>query len=346
MSKRILGVSDGYGLPDYNHVKESGLEWVRWYVPFPWQDKLFGTPTEYYLKNKEHFRDMKRAGLKTMAFLPCIGSWRWDEAQKANVWQQSIPDWMGAVDTKEFLDHVTQACAWVVDDMGDLIDDLWQTSNEMDITTFRGNYTLDEAAHYMIAQARGIKEARPNALVGINPAHMQDEARYLFDQCYNFAGSPFNYAGIDGYYGSWAGHSVEHWIPVIDEIQRLTRRPVLISEWGYSSGGKVIPKPDDYVQNGDITSVCDLKCWHNAYKGESEHTEALQAEYLEIGLKLFATYPDLLGNFVFCWKDGATCYHCGQSECPAECFWGVVHQDESPKPAYYVIQQMAKEYYK
>jgi len=344
--KRLLGISDAYGKTDYDHLKESGIQWVRGGIPFPWKDKMFGTPSEEYLEAKKYYQNIRQYGLNAMTCLPCMGSWRWDETLKTNTWQPSLPEWIGDVNSREFSDRITQGFAWAIEDMGDLLDDLFQTSNEMDITTFRGDYTLDQAANYMIAQANAIHEVRPNALIGINPAHMQDEARYLYEKCYNYAGSPFNYAGIDGYYGSWAGHSVEHWIPVVDEIQRLTHRPVIISEWGYSSGGKVLPRPEDYVSNTDITSVCDLKCWHNAYKGEDAHTEELQAEYLEIGLKLFSTYPGILGNFMFCWKDAKTCYHCGQSECPAECFWGIVHQDESPKPAFYVVQKIAKEFYK
>ncbi|MFV0400375.1 MAG: hypothetical protein ACK5LX_07105 [Oscillospiraceae bacterium] len=48
---------------------------------------------------------------------------------------------------------------------------------------------------------------------------------------------------------------------------------------------------------------------------------------------------------MFCWKDAKHCYHCGQTECPAECFWGIVDNDGEPKAAYYAVKKAIAEYY-
>lgn len=44
-------------------------------------------------------------------------------------------------------------------------------------------------------------------------------------------------------------------------------------------------------------------------------------------------YPHVLGSFLFCFKDAAHCYHCGASDCPSECCWGITDVEGKPKKA-------------
>jgi hypothetical protein len=71
----------------------------------------------------------------------------------------------------------------------------------------------------------------------------------------------------------------------------------------------------------------------------------VQAEYFQRGHEIFAKHPHVLGSFMFCWRDAHNCYHCGQEECPAECFWGIVDKDCVPKPAYYAVKDAIAKYY-
>ncbi len=345
MDTKIIGICGGR--MDYASVAEAGIGWVRLGTSFPWSDKLYGTETEEYRRVKEEMRKAHAAGVRVMGITPLIGGIRWDEEKGKGVWFDGWPqEIMGCrYADDEFYEIIEEVCAWMAKDLEGLVDDLWQIANEMDIDTFRGPYGLEVAKKLAWAEARGIKRVRPQACCGINPAHLGREARILFEECYG-EGSPLDYAGIDGYFGSWASGSVEKWIPVIDEIHAITGAKVLVNEWGYSSIGVVKPIPADFVMTGNIGSVCATKTWHNAWKGEAEHTEELQADYLTRGLEILAQHPHALGGFMYCWQDDKICYHCGQPNCPAECGWGIVRSDGSRKPAWFAVRKASEAWYR
>ena len=43
--------------------------------------------------------------------------------------------------------------------------------------------------------------------------------------------------------------------------------------------------------------------------------------------------------------DDAVCHHCGQTNCPSECGWGMTDPQGKPKPAYDVFKSLAPEYF-
>jgi hypothetical protein len=117
---------------------------------------------------------------------------------------------------------------------------------------------------------------------------------------------------------------------------------VLINEWGYSSlGGPVKPAITGLAP--EQTSVCEVGAWHYAWR--ESHTPAEQTLYVQIALKLFATYPGVLGSFFYDWGDDPTCFHCGRSECPSECGWGLVDSAGKPKPAYDAFKEIIARFY-
>jgi hypothetical protein len=128
----------------------------------------------------------------------------------------------------------------------------------------------------------------------------------------------------------------------IDEIHDMTACPVLINEWGYATLGG-LPKPSVVEIGPGVNTVCDTRAWHNVWK--KEHTVREQGQYLATGLKLFATYPNVLGSFLYCWGDSETCWHCGSPMCPAECGWGIVDNRGVPKASYGVFKETVRRYY-
>lgn len=343
MDKKIIGIC---GAGDMAKIKEAGIEWIRMPALFPWTDKLYGTLKDKYIEYREIMKDAKAHGIKVAAISPLIGMYLFDDEKKCALWKDAWPqNIMGySYGDDQFYKIIEEVCAWIAKDLDGIVDDVWQISNEMDSPTFRGPYKLEVAKKLSWASAKGIRSIRPDALCGINPAHLTDYARELFRMCYA-EGTPLNIAGIDGYYGSWAPGSVEAWDATINEIHEITGCKVIVFEWGYSSIGKVTPPPEkDIVING-VGSVCTTKSWHNSWKSESEHTEEIQAEYVTRGLEIIQNNPNALGGFLFSWKDDLLCYHCGQPDCPSECGWGVIRHDLTPKPVFYAIQKASKELY-
>ena len=120
---------------------------------------------------------------------------------------------------------------------------------------------------------------------------------------------------------------------------------VLANEWGYSSDGQMAEETPDPSQIPlGLNEVCHTKRWFNQVGGG--HTPGIQADYFRRGLRIFAEHPHCLGSFMFCWRDAYHCYHCGEPDCPAECFWGIVDTECRPKPAYYAVKEALEEFYR
>ncbi|GHU21105.1 hypothetical protein FACS1894172_05660 [Spirochaetia bacterium] len=325
-------------------AREAGFNALRLQVPFPWQDKMYGALSDAYKASRELFKNAKALGFSIMLNTPGLGSYRFDHEKKITKWVDEWPDWLGMKDTRLYFENVCKTCAWLAEDLCDVSGPLWCHGNEIDIETFHGDYAPVIAAETCYESAAGVKSVLPDAMCGINLSHYWDEGVRLADMAYH-SGHCFDYIGDDQYFGSWQGDDVEKWNTVIETLHDHFQLPVVANEWGYSSGGALKPRPetDDGIAPG-LNSVCHVFGWHHEIKGG--HTPEVQAEYIHRGLELFANNPNILGSFLFCWKDAKYCYHCGKELCPSECFWGIVDQDGKPKPALYAVQDAVEKFYK
>jgi hypothetical protein len=355
--KKIVGISP-WRNPDFKLLKEAGIEWVRLGFDFPYRDEVNGELTPEYLLSLKTAREYYEAGFKIMGITPLTGMLQYDKAEKGkSVWLRGIPEWAGDITDDSYYYVYEQACMQIGHDTEGLVD-LWQVSNEMDVTVFRGPMNIEQAARYCEAGAKGIKKGNKNAKTSMNPAGVTSDSVYLYKKLYTGGNKYFDYAGIDGYYGSWAPGRPEDWLWCIDEIHRITGAPVLINEWGYSSiGGKGFVTKDGSGGTGSLNRVidsnelvnsvdivCNAQAWHNVWK--DGHNEAEQAEYLAVCLKMFAEHPHVIGSFIYSWGDDTVCFHCGNEGCPAECGWGITDSKGRPKPAYYAVQEAIKKHYK
>lgn len=186
--------------------------------------------------------------------------------------------------------------------------------------------------------------ADPEAKCGVNLSRYCEEALVMADCVYR-PGHYRGYIGDDQYFGSWQGKTIEAWNRIIDALYERYQLPVLVNEWGDSSGGGVAQvRPDPALLPDGWPDVCYEKRWFHAVEGG--HTPTVQAEYLRRGLEIFAAHPHVRGSFLFCWKDAVHCYHCGQTDCPSECYWGVVDCRRQPKPAYHAVKEAIKHSYR
>ena len=338
--RRIIGLCTR---PDSNFqlIKEAGVEWLRVGFGFPFKDRVGGELTEKFKANLAHAKKLSQMGFGIMGITPLAGVLAWDKSDNRTAWRSHLPEWAGRFDEDGYYEVYEEACAQMARQTAGIVG-LWQVSNEMDIDVFRGPLKPEHAARFLLAGGRGVKRGNPQAKAGINPAsRAPDKGGWLFRTLYKEPDHPFDFAGIDGYYGSWDPGAPEDWLPCIEEIGEITGKPVLIHEWGYSSLGKQA-EPPAKVAEGSL-SVCEAQGWHYVWK--KEHSEKEQADYTRMGLKIFATYPNVLGSFLYTWADDAVCYHCGRPNCPAECGWGIVDSAGKPKAAYYAFRDTVKSYY-
>ena len=334
--KRILGVSP-WSNPNYEMIKAAGIGWVRLDFEFPFEDKLGGKLSADFLKQLEEAKKVRQTDLRVMGVTPLAGVIAYDEKDKKTAWRPHLPAWAGAITSDSYYDTYQKGCEELGRRTRGIVD-MWQVSNEMDIDVFRGPLSLEQAERFLEAGARGVKAGNPEAKTDINPAGLEGGEK-LFRDIYSKPDNPFDFAGIDGYFGSWAPGGPQDWVPVIEKIHDLTDKPVLINEWGYSS----IEGSGKPLKQRIGNRVCERQKWNNVWgKG---HTPEEQAAYVRIALKIFGTYPNVVGCFFYDWGDDAVCYHCGHKGCPSECGWGMVDSQGKPKPAYDVFKNLSPQYF-
>ena len=331
-SEKIRGIVYAY-TPEkrYDLVHELGVSWIRLNVPFPWTDAIDGTVSPHWTAVREQIRQASKAGLKVMPSTPIILDFPTEIC--------------GEYGSDEFYENVRRTAHFMCADLGELAPCFWQCMNELDIPTFSGDVPLEICAETCRQTARGILDVNPHAQCGTNFASWNSTSRRVGEILFS-GDHPFAYVGDDQYYGSWQGGTVEDWKQTLDEMWEAFGLPILINEWGYSSRGETLPHsahpPMDKLPP-KWTGVCYHKAWYNEMPGG--HNEQVQAEYFRRGLEIFAEHPHVLGFFLFCFSDAKRCWHCGQEDCPAECFWGLTDVNCNPKPAYFAAKEAIHKLY-
>jgi len=307
----------------FDMVRDLGVDWIRWNIQFPWEDKIGGKVTERWKKDKAFIEEATAAGLHVMPSTPTIFKF--------------LPEICGQYGTQEYYDNVRRAANFMAEDLGSLAPSLWQCMNEMDIATFSGSMPTEVSVETCRQTARGILDVNPDAVCGTNFAFWSPRARQIGEMLFK-GDHPFRYVGEDQYFGSWHPGTVDDWPATLDEIWDAFGMPILVNEWGYSSRGEVM---DPEIHKG---AVCKYHAW--CYEMPGGHNEEVQADYFRRGLEIFADHPHVMGNFMFCFSDGKTCWHCHTEGCPAECFWGLCDYECNPKPAYYTVKEIISKLYR
>lgn len=315
----------------YDMVRELGVEWIRLNIPFPWNDRIGGTVSEQWKHIKAEFKEAVESGLHVMPSTPTI---------------LGFPrELCGEYGSREFYDNVRRTSAFMCEELGELAHSLWQCMNELDIPTFSGDVPLDICAECCRQTALGINDINPNAVCGTNFASWREESRHVGEILFS-GDHPFGYIGNDQYYGSWQPGTIEDWNDTLDDMWNTFGLPILINEWGYSSRShtwNAEKLKSVRAEKMPANYVCQNKAW--AFELEGGHNEEIQAEYFRRGLEIFAAHPHVLGNFMFCFSDAVRCWQCGEENCPAECYWGLVDVNCKPKPAFYAAKEAIRKYY-
>ncbi|HEV7298369.1 MAG TPA: hypothetical protein VGN72_03320 [Tepidisphaeraceae bacterium] len=331
----MIGITPA-GTPDYSILKAAGFQWMRVHLGLPFDEEVGGALRSGFTQGLERLGQHRDAGLRLMCSTPTPGSSRFDPQTKQTRWIPSLPEWAGSHREDRYYQVLEESCAEMARQSRGVVD-YWQVSNEPDIDLFRGPLDDDAIARFLLTTARGVKRGNPDAQCGINLGGPNDKARALAKEVYHVSACPFDYVGIDGYFGSWQRGGPDSWPAYIDEAHAMTGRPVIVAEWGYSSlhEGPITDDPGrakPYNQD-----VCRGKRWGKVWR--QRHTPEEQADYVRECIGIFTDHPHCIGNFFFRYGDTETCWQCGQRLCPAECAWGMIDVAGQPKPAYYALKE-------
>ena len=271
--------------PDFALLRDLGVRYVRLGLAFPFDDAGRGTFSAKFENSLRNIEKYAAEGFKTMGVTPGPGSYRYDPETKQMRWVRWMPEWAGPHDGEFYYETLGHACEAMAERSRGMVD-LWQISNEPDNDIFRAELTDEQMDRFLLTSARAIKRVTPQSRNGINIAVLTDSARRMLRSIYSPNDKPFDYIGIDGYFGSWEAGSPANWIPYIDEVHQLTGRPVIINEWGYSSlqSGPITDDPErtkPYSQD-----VCRTKSWKHVWR--TAHSPEEQADFMRECLRIFA----------------------------------------------------------
>ena len=338
----MIGITPAHDDPNFEMIRALGVKWVRQGYEFPFGEEGAGKVSEAFLSSEKLVHRFLDEGFSVLASFPGPGSMRYMPDAGRNVYYRAMPLWMGDPSEDAYYEALYEGAKWLGERTRGVIT-WWQVANEPDIDIFQGPMTDEQNIRFLLTAARGLKAGNPDAKPGINLGYINDKARMLMREIYAIPDSPFDYLGIDGYMGSWQPGGPQTWTGYIDETARLSGKPIIINEWGFSSlqwGEKYtdLERKNHYNQD-----VCYNKYWGITWgKG---HTPEEQARYVQLCQEIFANHPAVIGNFFFRWSDTDACWQCGEADCPAECAWGCVDVNENPKPAYHALMEGNKKWF-
>jgi hypothetical protein len=322
-------------------IQSAGIQWIRQEFTFPFRDKLRGQLTDTYKQNKAQAQAWKNAGLNVMGITPLPGLGGWKPGPDGNLkltWQSWTPDWFGTPGSPEYLRNYRELCAFLARDLKGLAP-LWQVANELDIELFAGPLDLRQACDLLTAGAQGLKSADPSLIVGPNSVYFE-KSYYLYGRLFTTPGHPFDYCGVDSYFGSWRSGGPRDWDVCLRELPKITGMKIIVNEFGFASRGSVMT-PEEKQKMDAGAPACQFRKWPFGWR--EGHSEQLQADYMREVFNVLKTHREhLLGAFLYRWEDQEKCWQCGREDCPCEIAWGIVDKNNQPKPAYHAFRDGLK----
>jgi len=311
-----------------------GVGWVRQGFGYPFEDRMDGPVNDYFKKTLTQAQQWREQGFKVMGHTPLLGSGTRlpdEQGQLQFVWNGRTPGYMGELGTAAFHDNYRKVSEFLARELAGIVD-AWQIGNEFDLPIFAGPLNPKQACDLIVAGAQGLREAdAPN--IGTN--HTGYRTHYfMLGHLYHLYPDLFDYCGVDAYFGTWETGSPDDWASRIAELYELTGKRVLVNEWGYSSAGGLMSEQD----RANEVWPCQVKAWRFAW--DQGHTWDVQAKYVKHAFEAFAKQRDkLAGAFFYRLEDQPKCWHCGQTDCPAEMAWGLVDMEGKTKPAYQAFRE-------
>jgi hypothetical protein len=337
----MAGVAAGIhelSVEDLRRMREAGLQWLRSEIHGLAQEQFFKgkqQPEDFY-RIRDKIAQLRESGFQIMGITPS---------------PKSMVAGAGKPGSAEYFKNYHQLCTFLGQEFRGLID-YWQVANEVDIWIFRDTLTLEQAAELLKAGLRGLKEADRELKVGVNitlfpskPGEVdgntdQHEGLFIAKSIYQDPALEVDYVGFDSYPGTWREGGVESWHEYLDTFYELTKKPIIIQEFGYSSAGDLMTEKE----SAGGAYPCEVKKWKFAWKGV--HTPEMQADFITESYKIFAEKPFVIGATYDSWKDAKTCWQCGSPDCPAETAWGLIDRDQNLKPSYRSLKSSLATYFK
>lgn len=355
--------------PDENYdlLKEGNIGWVRFDVPFPFDEN--GAETQSYKAFKERCRGYAERGIKVMAVTPFPAAFL-----------------ENGIDCRKESDEgeIMRISKFLYDDLRPLCGG-FQIANEITIPRFTLPFTVKEGAKFLGLCMKAMYPHDRDFLVGYNCAGPAADLNHYMKPWLQYA----DYVGLDMYLGCFFNAPGFMWMldALVRYLWSLTGKPVLVEEFGYIGAGapktaeekkkilarygisskkEALADPETFIsripqrlRNEALKRAGGdpLECAKLVFGGELknhlyselppttkipgyDHTPEGQAKFFTDAITMFYNKKYVVGTIVYCWKDSDMCYVCGNDDCPTETRWGLVDCDGKPKPSFYAVKDV------
>ena len=229
---------------------EAGLRWVRIDAPFPYEQDRWGEISKQYLEFRSRCEQYCKQGIRIMCVTPYPRSFAAAGVDPASA---------------DGLERVRQLCGFLAADFKHL-ELCWQITNEMNVFHFRHPLSLEQAAAFILAGLRGVRDGAPLAVCGYNTAGIGGASLGIAVKVAEALGGagigdinaitgandadkliealkPYHdladYIGLDTYKGTWQDGEPEDIIADVDRAHELAGLPVILQEFGFASAGEI-----------------------------------------------------------------------------------------------------------
>lgn len=226
---------------NYEQIKEANIGWVRFDIPFPFSKN--GELRESYLSFKERASGYEKNGIKVMAVTP---------------YPYDYIEYGADIRKPDEVEKVREVAQFLIKDLQGCVSGI-QVTNEMGMPHFTLPLNMDEAAKFIGVQLEAIYPLREKVIVGYNSAGPQADLHYKLLSYLPYC----DYVGIDIYLGCFAAFPGFMWMfdALVRFLWAMTKKPILIQEFGYMSGGKPKTKKEkiDILKSYGVSSEKEAK---------------------------------------------------------------------------------------
>lgn len=353
---------------NYELIKEAGIEWDRADVPFPFETT--GEVRQRYLEWKEEMKGYNDNGIRIFMVTPYPDDfleYGIDPRNKENEAKiKAVAEFL-ITDLKDIIGGVQ-----ISNELG-VARFMYPLESVDQIVWFMG-IQLEAMAPLKGDIVVGYNSAGPQA---DHHSAMRKYHKYcdyvgvdIYAGCFDGGGVPLMnniiiFDLIPQFLYSFTG------LPVIicefgyigdGEPKTEAEKLAILQEYGYNSEAEAKADVEEFIKKLPENFQNDIRrgggsdpgayIFSDTIKGhfyrelpagvvlkDYPHTPEGQAAFFSYIIPRLASYPFVLGTFVYSWRDEATCYVCGFDDCPIETRWGLVTKDEEKKPSFTAVQQ-------
>ena len=259
---------------DYAQIKKANIRWIRIDIPFPFGEG--GALSAAYLRFRERAESYVREGIRVMAVTP---------------YPRDYID--AGVDFRlpENEARLGEIALFFLRDLKGIVS-AYQITNEMGIPHFTIPITMKEAARFIGLQLEAMYPEKGDVIIGYNSAGPQADLHLLMKPYHRFC----DYIGIDIYIGCFYNAGGYLWLfdLLLRYLWAYTRKPLLLQEFGYISGGEAKSKQEKQA----ILKACGADSREEAEKNIAAFTrnlpERLRRHIEKVGKGDESRYYDLI----------------------------------------------------